>query len=106
MAQSFATSLRNLQTDYVDCLILHSALPDQGQMTRCGTPWSRLFHAGSARQLGISNCYSLASLDLLYRSSEIKPAVVQNRFYAQTGYDREIRGFCRAAASSIRVSGR
>ena len=22
-------------------------------------------------------------------------AVVQNRFYAQTGYDREIRGFCR-----------
>ena len=31
----------------------------------------------------------------MYGESRIKPAVVQNRFYAQTGYDRELRGFCR-----------
>ena len=28
----------------------------------------------------------------------MKPAVVQNRFYAETGYDREIREFCRQRA--------
>jgi Aldo/keto reductase family len=31
----------------------------------------------------------------LYDSARFKPAVVQNRFYAETGYDREIRAFCR-----------
>ena len=30
----------------------------------------------------------------------MKPAVVQNRFYAQSGYDREIREFCRQQAIS------
>ena len=29
------------------------------------------------------------------RSARIKPAVIQNRFYAKTGYDRELRAFCR-----------
>ncbi|MFI4868258.1 MAG: aldo/keto reductase family protein [Steroidobacterales bacterium] len=95
VAQSFASSMRNLQTDYVDCLILHSALADQGQMTQVWDAMEQLHRVGRARQLGISNCYSAASLDALHRSAQVKPAVVQNRFYAQTGYDREIRAFCR-----------
>jgi diketogulonate reductase-like aldo/keto reductase len=28
----------------------------------------------------------------------VKPAVLQNRFYSRTGYDREIRAFCREHA--------
>jgi diketogulonate reductase-like aldo/keto reductase len=100
VAQSFATSLRNLQTDYVDCLLLHSALPDPDQMTQVWDAMEQVFHAGGARQLGISNCYDPASLELLYRTAKVKPAVVQNRFYAQTGYDREIREFCRQRAMS------
>jgi diketogulonate reductase-like aldo/keto reductase len=95
VAQSFASSLRNLQTDYVDCLILHSPLPDREPMAQVWGAMERLFHAGRVRQLGISNCYSPASLQMLHRSAEVKPAVVQNRFYAETGYDREIRAFCR-----------
>jgi diketogulonate reductase-like aldo/keto reductase len=51
--------------------------------------------AGRVRQLGISNCYRLADLSALYDSARIKPAVVQNRFYAETGYDRELRAYCR-----------
>ena len=98
VAQSFATSLRNLQTDYVDCLILHSPLPDQDQMTQVWDAMEQVFHSGGARQLGISNCYDLASLELLYQTAKVKPAVLQNRFYAQTGYDREIREFCRQQA--------
>jgi diketogulonate reductase-like aldo/keto reductase len=28
-------------------------------------------------------------------NARVKPAVVQNRFYSETSYDREIRAFCR-----------
>jgi diketogulonate reductase-like aldo/keto reductase len=95
VAQSFITSTRNLQTEYVDCLMLHSALPDRSQLAQVWAAMEQLFHAGGARQLGISNCYSAASLELLFEQAAVKPAVVQNRFYAETGYDRQIRGFCR-----------
>ena len=95
VAQSFRTSARNLQTDYVDCLMLHSALPDRRQMTQVWGAMEQIFHAGGARQLGISNCYSLGTLQTLYQAVNVKPAVLQNRFYAQTGYDRQIREFCR-----------
>lgn len=95
VAQSFTASALNLQTDYVDCLILHSALPDRRQMTQVWGAMEQIFHAGGARQLGISNCYSVAILQTLYQAAEVKPAVLQNRFYAETGYDRQIREFCR-----------
>ena len=45
-------------------------------------------------QLGISNIDE-AGLEQLHRLARIKPAVVQNRFHAETGYDRELRSFCR-----------
>jgi diketogulonate reductase-like aldo/keto reductase len=95
VAQSFEVSLRNLQTGYVDCLVLHSPLSDAGEAAQVWQAMEAIFDAGGAKQLGISNCYSLDCLEELYRSARIKPAVVQNRFYAQTGYDRGIRAFCR-----------
>jgi len=95
VAQSFRTSARNLQTDYVDCLMLHSALPDRRQMRQVWGAMEQIFHAGGARQLGISNCYSPATLQTLYQTATVKPAVLQNRFYADSGYDRQIREFCR-----------
>jgi diketogulonate reductase-like aldo/keto reductase len=54
-----------------------------------------LVDAGKVGQLGISNCYQLAQLQSLYTAVRIKPAVVQNRFYADTSYDRDIRAYCR-----------
>ena len=54
-----------------------------------------LVDIGGVRQLGISNCYSLEQLKTLYDGARVKPAVVQNRFYAESAYDREIRVFCR-----------
>ena len=96
VAQSFLASSRNLQTDYVDCLILHSPLPELEQTFEVWRALEAVFDSGGARRLGISNCYQLEELEALYRGSRVKPAVVQNRFYADTGYDREIRAFCRA----------
>jgi diketogulonate reductase-like aldo/keto reductase len=50
---------------------------------------------GQVRQLGISNCYRPTDLQTLYQSARIKPAVLQNRFYAETHYDRDIRNYCK-----------
>lgn len=98
VAQSFAASTRNLQTDHVDCLLLHSALPDRRQMSEVWGAMERIVQDGGARQLGISNCYSAGTLATLYQAAVVKPAVLQNRFYAQTGYDRQLREFCREHA--------
>ena len=93
--QSFAVSLRNLRTDYLDCLVLHSPLPSVGQTLEVWRTLESLVDAGGVRQLGISNCYRIEQLEALYQSARFKPVVIQNRFYAETGYDREIRAFCR-----------
>lgn len=49
---------------------------------------------GGALQLGISNCYDLELLQRLCRDAQIKPSVLQNRFYAESGYDKELREWC------------
>ncbi|HSW12331.1 MAG TPA: aldo/keto reductase [Solimonas sp.] len=95
VAQSFESSLRNLQTHYVDCLVLHSPMPEAGQLKEAWQAMEAIFDAGGARQLGISNCYGLDYLEALCRSARIKPAVLQNRFHAETGYDRGMRAYCR-----------
>lgn len=96
VAQSCAVSLRNLQTDYLDCLILHSPLATEPQTLQAWHALESLVDAGRARQLGISNCYRLDQLEVLCRAARIRPAVLQNRFYADTDYDRDIRAFCGA----------
>lgn len=95
VAQSFATSLGNLKTDYLDGLILHSPLADKQQLMEVWRAMEALFKTGGVRQLGISNCYELQQFEFLYQNADIKPALLQNRFYKDTHYDREIRTFCR-----------
>jgi diketogulonate reductase-like aldo/keto reductase len=93
--QSLAVSLRNLGTDYLDCLVLHSPLPSRRRTQEVWRTMESMVESREVRQLGISNCYRLEELAALFDSARYKPAVVQNRFYADTGYDREIRAFCR-----------
>ncbi|MDD2662057.1 MAG: aldo/keto reductase [Methylococcales bacterium] len=95
VAQSFQASLKNLQTTYLDCLVLHSPLANQLEMRQVWQAMESIFNNGGAKQLGISNCYDINQLEELYRTAEVKPAVLQNRFYADTNYDRSIREFCR-----------
>lgn len=94
--QSCAVSLKNLQTTYIDCLVLHSPLANDSETLQAWQAMESLVAAGSVRQLGISNCYALKTLQALHRSAQIKPRVVQNRFYDKSGYDREIRAFCQS----------
>ena len=94
VAQSIATSLKNLQTDYLDCVLLHSPMSTMAQTLSVWSTLESFVDQGQVRQLGISNCYRVAELESLYRGARIKPAVLQNRFYADTHYDREIRRYC------------
>ena len=94
IAQSFAASLRHLQVDYLDCLVLHSPLATDEQTLRAWQVLESLVDARGVRRLGISNCYRLDQLEALCRAARIKPSVLQNRFYADTGYDRDLRAFC------------
>jgi diketogulonate reductase-like aldo/keto reductase len=94
VAQSIAVSLKNLQTSYLDCVLLHSPMPTMTQNLVVWRALEALVEAGVVRQLGISNCYRLDDLRGLNEAVRIKPAVVQNRFYADTNFDRDVRAYC------------
>lgn len=94
IAQSVKASLVNLQTDYLDCVLLHSPMPTMAQTQSAWRALEAFVDAGQVRQLGISNCYRQDDLEGLFEGARIKPAVVQNRFYADTNYDRHIRAYC------------
>ncbi len=95
VAQSGAASLLNLRTDYVDCLLLHSPLADAHETLEVWRAMETLVDRGLTRQLGISNCARIEQLAALCEMARIQPTVLQNRFHAETGYDRELREFCR-----------
>ncbi|HIQ27627.1 MAG TPA: aldo/keto reductase [Sulfurovum sp.] len=92
--KSFAVSKQNLYTDYIDSLVLHSPYTVFGDLMKVWHTMESFVQKNEVGQLGISNCYSLEVLQDLYTHSEIKPAILQNRFHAKTEYDKEIRQWC------------
>ncbi|MDP3266791.1 MAG: aldo/keto reductase [Sulfuricurvum sp.] len=94
VAQSFESSKRNLGTEYVDSLVLHSPLFPYTNLSTVWKAMEKIFYNSGARALGISNCYDLELLKRLYQDAEIKPFVVQNRFYSESGYDTHLRQWC------------
>jgi diketogulonate reductase-like aldo/keto reductase len=94
VAQSFETSKKNLQTAYVDSLVLHSPLSPFPLLVKAWQAMESIQKDGGARLLGISNCYDSHVLSALDATCEIKPAVLQNRFYRDTGYDADLRRWC------------
>jgi diketogulonate reductase-like aldo/keto reductase len=95
VAQSFAISQRNLGQEHIDALLLHSPLRDRARQREVWGAMETLVDSGQVGLIGISNCYDPAELQRHWREARIKPSIVQNRFYAQTGYDVAIRSFCR-----------
>lgn len=94
VAHSFEVSKQNLQTDYVDSLLLHSPLFPFKDLLSVWQAMEAIARKGEAGGLGISNIYELETLERLYEEAEVKPSVVQNRFYQDSGYDKTIRSFC------------
>ncbi|MCH8217338.1 MAG: aldo/keto reductase [Planctomycetes bacterium] len=92
--QSFEASKRNLQTQYVDSLVLHSPVAPRALLMKLWGAMETIQKTGGARQLGISNCYNTKVMRQLYADANVKPAVVQNRLYKKTGYDADLRNWC------------
>ena len=94
VSQSFEASIKNLQTEYVDSLVLHSPMAPHTLLMKVWNAMENIQKPGGARQLGISNCYHTEVIRSLYADANVKPAVLQNRFYQETGYDANLRHWC------------
>jgi len=96
VAQSMASSLEHLGTDYVDSYVLHGPASGQGWSPYDVEVWGAMLEqrdAGRTRMLGVSNV-SLRHLQQLVASGAEPPAFVQNRCFARAGWDRAVRAFC------------
>jgi diketogulonate reductase-like aldo/keto reductase len=95
--QSFQSSLEHLQVDYIDSYILHGPSVRHGLAQDDWQVWREMEAIYEERQtfhLGISNV-SVEQLEILFEGAEVKPTFVQNRCFAQQGWDKDVRIFCR-----------
>jgi diketogulonate reductase-like aldo/keto reductase len=96
VAQSMASSLEHLGTDYVDSFVLHgpsSAFDWTGDDAEVWNAMNKERAAGRTHLLGVSNV-SLEHLEQMLAAHGEPPAFVQNRCFARLGWDRDIRLFC------------
>lgn len=93
---SFAGTLKNLHTDYLDSYLLHGPQSSRGMTDPDWEVWAAmeaLCRSGQTRAIGVSNA-GVCHLKELYASAKIKPAFVQNRCFAVNGWDEETREYC------------
>jgi diketogulonate reductase-like aldo/keto reductase len=103
--QSFASSLEHLGVDRLDSLVLHGPATGVGLAPADREVWAAmegLVATGGVRLLGLSNV-SLEQLVAFHKEAKVKPRFVQNRCYAERGWDKPIRDFC--AANGIHYQG-
>jgi diketogulonate reductase-like aldo/keto reductase len=95
--QSFASSLEHLQVETLDSYVLHGPARRVGLTASDLAVWQameELHAAGKTRFLGVSTV-GLDQLEELCARATTPPAFVQNRCFARSGWDREVRAFCR-----------
>ena len=95
--QSFESSLKNLRTGHVDSYLLHGPYSFPGLGQADWEVWSaieEIHTSGRAGMIGISNV-NAGQLEAMVETARVKPMVVQNRCFANRGWDREVRAICR-----------
>jgi diketogulonate reductase-like aldo/keto reductase len=94
--QSVASSLAHLGVSQLDSLVLHGPMERTGLTGADWEAWRAIEavrDSGRTRLLGVSNV-SLSQLQLLCDQARVRPSFVQNRCYAERGWDRHVRDFC------------
>ena len=89
VAKSIDESLRKLQTDYVDLLLVHHPYGDYYSIYRA---MEKAYEQGKARAIGLSNFYDARFTDLVYHTGVV-PAVNQletNVFSQQDGMREQL----------------
>ena len=95
--QSFASSLEHLRVDALDSYVLHGPSRRRGWAAIDREAWQameELHDSGKTRYLGVSNI-ALDQLEELFANARVRPFFVQNRCYARTRWDADVRAFCR-----------
>lgn len=95
--QSMASSLEHLRTEQVDSYVLHGPYSRYGLTPSDLEVWSAmeaLLESGKTRAIGVSNVSS-EQLKLFCEKGKVKPMVVQNRCFAASAWDSEVRTICR-----------
>ncbi len=93
--QSFASSLSHLKTDYIDSYILHGPALSRGITDADLEIWQAmeaLVNEGKVRFLGISNV-TIQQVEELYKKVSTKPSFIQNRCFAISRWDQDVRLF-------------
>jgi diketogulonate reductase-like aldo/keto reductase len=96
VAQSLASSLEHLGTDYVDSYVLHGPSSTFGWGNADSEVWEAMCMEraeGRVRFLGVSNI-SLRHLEQMLATHTEAPTFVQNRCFARLKWDRDVRLFC------------
>jgi diketogulonate reductase-like aldo/keto reductase len=94
--QSFDSSLEHFATDYLDSFVLHGPSSRGALNAHDIEAWraiEALHGEGKTRYIGISN-FTLAQLGELLKLAKVAPRFLQNRCYARTGWDRDVRRLC------------
>lgn len=92
--QSANKSLKDLNTQFIDSYLLHSPVPTIEGILEIWSAFEDLVSQKKVRFIGLSNFYQPELVEFLYSTAKIKPSVIQNRFYGDSGYDKNIREFC------------
>lgn len=96
VAQSFASSIEHLGT--IDSLLLHGPSQRDGLAPADREAYRALEElalAGHVRLIGVSNVTARQLREVL-ELARVPPAFVQNRCYAERGWDRDVRSLCAA----------
>lgn len=94
--QSFTSSLEHLGVDHLDSMLLHGPELNQGLSIGDLQVWrtlEALHDEGAVGRIGVSNV-SAEQLRELIAQARVAPAFVQNRCYADRGFDRTVREIC------------
>ena len=91
---SIKSSLANLQTEYIDSVLVHNfraTLLPYEETLRAWRVLETYVDRGTIRNLGIVSVHDKNYLTKLYEDTRIKPTIVQNRFHSNRGYDINLR---------------
>lgn len=91
---SIKSSLYNLQTDYLDAVLVHNFRAKLQPYNETLQAWKVLetyVRKGIIRHLGIVSVHDKDYFIKLYDEVRIAPTIIQNRFHSNRGYDTKLR---------------
>lgn len=89
---SFEESLKKLQTDYVDMLMIHWPGQEKERLQKSWQALEKIYQDGKARVIGVCNC-EIKHLKWIFEICKIKPAINQVERNPRMN-DEELKKWC------------